>query len=166
MAEEPEGPGPVAPGRIPRLIDHLEWANRRVLEAAGDAESAEALRLISHVLAAERVWLRRLETGDSSGLQIWPELSTDECAKLLARNVEAFRRHLRSGPEAGLDREVAYRNSAGRHFRTPAREVLLHVALHGSHHRGQITMTLRDEGREPVNVDFITFVREHPERGS
>lgn len=151
-----------ARGQLARMSDHLEWSNRRVLQAVPEAEDERALRLLSHLLAAERVWLRRLETGDSSDLEIWPDLGLEACTDLLARNVEACRRHLRSmGPE-DLDRRVTYRNSEGREFHTPAGEILLHVMLHGSYHRGQIALRLREAGEEPVNTDFITFVREEP----
>lgn len=142
-----------------RLFDHLEWANRRALEVVRDGESEEARRLLSHLLAAERVWLRRLTTGDSSGLGIWPQLSPGECADLLSENLAKWRKIFRSLSEQDLERDVAYRNSEGRNFRTPAGDILHHVALHGSYHRGQIAQRLRDAGDEPVNTDFITFVR-------
>jgi uncharacterized damage-inducible protein DinB len=45
-------------------------------------------------------------------------------------------------------------------FQTPIKDLLMHVALHGSYHRGQIAQALRLAGGEPVNTDFITFVRE------
>lgn len=145
---------------LDRLLDHLEWAHRRTLAAVRDGESGEALRLLSHVLAAERVWLRRLESGESSGLKIWPDLSHRECADLLAENVARLGRLVRSSSERDLQREVTYRNSEGREFRTPVGEILLHVLLHGAHHRGQIALRLRDAGEEPVNIDLITFVRD------
>lgn len=151
-----------AKGQLLRMLDHLEWSNRRALEAVREAGDERALRLLSHLLAAERVWLRRLETGDSSVLEIWPELDIEACADRLTWNVEAWRRHLRSMSPKDLDRRVTYRNSEGREFHTPAGEILLHVMLHGSYHRGQIARCLRKAREEPVNTDFITFVREEP----
>lgn len=150
--------GPPVP--LGRLIDHLEWANRRSLEAVRRSGSPEARRLLAHVLGAERVWLRRIERGDSSGLEIWPELSPAECRGLLSGNLAALRRLLRGLAPDDLGREVAYRNSRGTGFRTPVGEILLHVLLHGAHHRGQIARCLREEGEVPVNIDLITFVRQ------
>jgi len=54
---------------------------------------------------------------------------------------------------------ISYKNSSGRAFQNSVRDVLMHVALHGQYHRGQINLQLRANGMEPVNVDFITFVR-------
>ena len=40
------------------------------------------------------------------------------------------------------------------------RDILFHLASHGAYHRGQISVTLRHSNLEPVNTDYITFVRE------
>lgn len=152
--------------RLRRLVDHLEWANRRALDAARESGSDEALRLLSHLIGAERVWLRRLETGDSSELEIWPDLDFDACARLLRENVDALRGRLDGLDPEALGREVTYRNSKGTEFHTPLGEILLHVLLHGAYHRGQIAVRIRDGGGEPVNTDFITFVREEPAPGN
>lgn len=148
--------------RLERLLDHLEWSNRRALDAARGAENEEVLRLLGHLLAAETVWLLRLESGDSSELEIWPGLSVGECAERLSRNVEGYRRYIGSLSEADLERKATYRNSKGEEFHTPVGEILLHVFLHGSYHRGQIALRMRDGGDQPVNTDFINFVRVEP----
>jgi uncharacterized damage-inducible protein DinB len=54
---------------------------------------------------------------------------------------------------------VHYRNSAGDEFDNAIEDILVHVAMHGSYHRGQITMLVRDAGAEPQPTDYIAFVR-------
>src|SRR5215203_1627491 len=123
-----------------RLYDHAAWANCRLLDSLRGLESADgrARKLFSHLLASERVWMARLHGQDSSGLPIWPELSLDECAGLMAVNVAAYRQYLSGLEEGGLGLEVGYKNSQGQEFRTPVRDILSHVALHGAYHRGQV----------------------------
>lgn len=147
---------------LERLVDHMEWANRRALEVVRETGDPESLELLAHVLASERVWMERIRTGDSSGVEIWPELSADECEARMEENLDQYRAFARSVSEEGLRREAAYTNSSGEPFETPVAEILLHVALHGSYHRGQIARELREAGEEPVNTDFIRFVRENP----
>lgn len=146
-----------------RLFDHVAWADARVLQRieAGDAPTS-ALPLFSHLLAAERVWLARLRGEDTSKLEIWPELSPAACAELAARLRVEFGDLLSSLTEESLSRPVIYRNSAGREFSTQAVDILVHLALHGAYHRGQIATRTRDARGEPVNTDYITFVREVP----
>jgi uncharacterized damage-inducible protein DinB len=149
-----------ADSQIRRLFDHMFWADRRVLDRLGENPLPAGLRLFAHVLAAERVWLRRVEGVDTAGVEIWPALSAEECAELASQNRFEYARYLLSLSESELRRVVAYRNSQGVGFLTPVQEILTHVAMHGSYHRGQIALSLRSGGAEPVNTDYITFVRE------
>ncbi|WP_244563156.1 DinB family protein [Paenibacillus uliginis] len=54
---------------------------------------------------------------------------------------------------------MTYTNSSGKEFMTSIRDILTHVALHGQYHRGQINSRFRADGIDPVNMDYITFVR-------
>jgi hypothetical protein len=44
-------------GWITRLFGHLAWADRTLLERLEQVPNAEALRLLAHVVVAERIWL-------------------------------------------------------------------------------------------------------------
>ncbi len=149
---------------LERLLDHMEWANARALEAVRETGEEESLKLLAHVLATERVWMTRIRTDDSSQLEIWPDLTVDECERLMQENLERYRIFAESVSEAGLRRAVTYRNSSGTEFETPVGEILLHVMLHGTYHRGQIARELRRAGEEPVNTDFIQFLRQTKNR--
>lgn len=159
----PSGAPSAGRALLRRLFDHVAWADRRVLElldAAPGARREPALRLFAHVLAAERVWLLRLRGEDAAHQPIWPELSPAELKALQAANEEDYARLLDGLDDGGLAAEVAYANSQGVAFRTAVADVLTHVALHGSYHRGQVAAAVRAAGEEPVNTDFITFARE------
>lgn len=146
-----------------RLFDHVAWADRRVLRLLNHSPGARrpgVLRLFSHLLAAERVWLLRIQGRDASIQPVWPELALVELNAMAAANAVGYARLLAGLDDAGLAREVEYANSQGVPFRTAVVDILSHVALHGSYHRGQIAAALRTAGEEPVNTDFITFVRE------
>ncbi len=145
-----------------RLFDHAAWADRLALDAlaaAPEASRAGPLRLLAHLLAAERVWLLRLRGEASAAQPIWPELPLERCAALAADNAAAYARYLDALTDEAAAREVAYTNSQGVSFRTRVSDVLTHVALHGAYHRGQVAAALRAAGADPVNTDFITFVR-------
>ncbi|UUZ86950.1 DinB family protein [Paenibacillus sp. P26] len=92
-------------------------------------------------------------------MPLWQEVGPAECARLAEHNRKGFAAYLDSLTEEDLDRVVTYRNQTGREYSTSIRDILTHLALHGQYHRGQINTLLRTEGMEPVNVDFITFVR-------
>ncbi len=148
---------------LARLVDHLEWANTRVLDSlrAADGADSRVLELFGHLVAAEHVWQTRLE-GKATTVAVWPALSLDQAALLAAENVERLRKFVSGLKPADLDREVTYTNTAGQTFTTGVQDILLHVALHGAYHRGQIAIGLRSAGRVPASTDFIAFVRGVP----
>jgi len=79
-----------------------------------------------------------------------------------ARALAELRRLLDRASEADFARIVSYRNSAGHPYQSTVEDILLHVALHGSYHRGQIATLLRQSGSEPVLTDYIAFIRDAP----
>ena len=146
-----------------KLIEHLKSADAATLEAlrASDGSDARALTIYSHVLGAEAVWLARL-AGQPSGVAVWPVLTLEQAAALAARNAAELNALVSSlGPD-NLDREIDYRTTDGRAFRSTTEDILLHVALHGSYHRGQIALLIRGGGGEPASTDYIAFARGAP----
>jgi uncharacterized damage-inducible protein DinB len=146
-----------------QMIAHMGWANRLVLESLRGAEPLDPrLReLFGHILGAEHTWLTRL-SGTPVTVAVWPKLTLDECQRLVEEN----HRHLAAyvaglGPDGG-NRSISYRNSAGDAFTSTAAEILTHLSMHGSYHRGQIAWGLRDGGQIPRSTDYIAFARGAP----
>jgi uncharacterized damage-inducible protein DinB len=146
---------------IQKMYEHLNWANQRIFETLQsiEDENQEVWRLFSHILNAEKVWITRLRGMDSSQLPIWSEVDIEICAELVKQNEESFTAFFTNLANTDLDKIISYTNSKGREFKYSVRDILTHVALHGQYHRGQINSRLRAVDIEPVNIDFITFVR-------
>lgn len=149
-----------------RLLAHDAWADVHALAALRRAQDqghdiSRALGLLAHVVAAESIWLARIEQR-TAPVTVWPTLSLDQCEQL-ARETHAGLLALGDTLREGeTSRVVRYRNSAGTTFESSVDDMLLHVALHGAYHRGQIALLLRDAGAEPSATDYIAFVRGAP----
>ena len=89
-------------------------------------------------------------------------ISLDDCARLARENRDALRAYVARLTSADLRRAVHYRNSAGDEFDNAIEDILVHVAMHGSYHRGQVSLLVRDAGAQPQPTDFIAFVRGAP----
>ena len=146
-----------------RLFAQVEWADQRTLGALeqGSTANPTIAKLFGHVLGAEHIWLRRMR-GLPQTVAVWPEPEVSGWAQLLRDNAVGYRELLASLDEAGLDRGVTYRNTQGLQYTTPVREILVHVAMHGAYHRGQIALLLRAGGTAPPVTDYIAFSREYP----
>ena len=145
------------------LFDHVEWADRLVLASLREAENPppKTLEVYAHILGAEHVWLSRIN-GVAPRFAVWPSLGIDEVERLAAANVEGYAMILSAITSDSLDAPITYRNSAGDQFTSTLDDILTHVALHGSYHRGQIAAALRAAGQAPNPTDYIAFRRGAP----
>lgn len=62
---------------------------------------------------------------------------------------------------AALAEIIVYANTKGEAFQTAIHDIMIQVFNHGTYHRAQIACNLRQGGLEPVNTDYITFVRQN-----
>lgn len=152
---------------LERLHQHLQWANALVFDALTHAlrPDPEVLRLLAHVLAAEELWIARLQ-GRPARYPVWPTMTLDQCAELSSENDEALAELLERLDDEGVRRMVRYRNSASYEFENSVGDILTHVAMHGQYHRGQIARQLRSLGFTPPYTDFIGFARRDQEGGT
>ena len=148
---------------LKKLYEHVDWANERVHAGLAEcgAGAPEALELLAHVVGAELVWLARLR-GEVPATAVWPEVDAAECVELIGRSRAGFARLFAELDDEGLQRSVAYENSAGRAFETTVEDILLHVVLHGAYHRGQVAARLAAVGAEATPSDYIAWVRGAP----
>jgi uncharacterized damage-inducible protein DinB len=123
------------------------------------AAQAEGLPLYSHLVAAEAVWLARLQQHDVQ-LPIWPQRTLEECERITAQNIAGYASWVEQLDERDLGRLIPYRNQAGNAYETSVLDILTQVLNHGTYHRGQIAKSLGRAGTPAVNTDFITFARE------
>lgn len=143
---------------LEHLYAHMWWAHDAlVTELRHQPPDPETLRLFAHVVAAEHLWLSRIDLGKAK-VAVWPTMSLDDIAQLESENRARFHELLGRHDDT-REQRVRYRNSAGNAFDNSVGEILTHVALHGHYHRGQIARVMRAAGREPVYTDYIGFVR-------
>ncbi|HVX38675.1 MAG TPA: DinB family protein [Gemmatimonadaceae bacterium] len=145
-------------GMLDRLVAHMRWADAIVADALlrADAPEPNSVRLFAHVAAAEHLWYARIH-GETPGFPVWPTLTVAEARDVAAREADHFAA-LVSTPDE-LSRMIQYRNSKGQEFENRVDDIVTHVAMHGSYHRGQIARHLRLAGMEPPYTDFIQFIR-------
>jgi uncharacterized damage-inducible protein DinB len=169
-------------GSFVNLADYLrrefsydEWANREVLSAiraAGGANQSSAnessanqssanhrsLQLMSHILAAERVWLERLKQQPQS-VPVWPEPDLPQCEAEAAALGGLWLEFLDLITAGDVSQSISYTNSKGEAWTSTIVDVLTHVVLHSAYHRGQIAAHMRAIGQTPAYTDFIHGVR-------
>jgi uncharacterized damage-inducible protein DinB len=145
---------------IKRLFVYDDWANREVLGSIRVAGSpGHPLKLMSHILSAERLWLERM-TGQGQTFPVWPDFTLEQCEERAAGLPLLWKEFLSPANESELSVPVTYKNTKGESFTSPKEDILLHVITHSAYHRGQIAADMRAAGFTPAYTDFIHAVRQ------
>ncbi len=138
----------------------MRWADERVIAGLRNCPEAhaEGLPLMCQVLAAESIWLMRINQ-EQPRLGVWPQLDLSECESLVVENATGYAALLDRMSEADFETKVIYLNSTGKEFADSVFDILTQVITHGPYHRGQIAKLLgRNEVQPPV-TDYIAFTR-------
>ena len=140
-----------------RLFEYEFRVDAVILEnLVRSSDLEEGWRLFTHLLAAQELWLSRME-GRESTLPVWPDPDAELCHTLLKRNREGYGAFLERLDDE--ERLCSYTNSQKVPFTSTVGEILDHLLLHGAYHRGQIALHFRNAGLDPALTDYIAFTR-------
>ena len=146
---------------LQRQFEHDFWANReevRILSAL-DSPPAPALKLMAHIVAAQWLWLDRLQQNPQR-LAVWPEPALADYDAQLVQLHAKWHSYLAGLADQDFTKPCHYINSKGEAWESNVIDILAQVILHSSHHRGQIATELRRAGYVPTTVDYIHAVRQ------
>jgi len=143
-----------------RQFAHDGWANEEAIACLRAGTPPErALNRMSHLVAAEWLWLGRLKQWKQA-FPVWPEWTLDQCEAQAGKLPPLWNDLIRGMRPAGLDLSAAYTNSKGEEWTNTVGDILTHVLLHSSYHRGQIATELRAAGLTPATTDYVHAVRQ------
>lgn len=146
--------------RFRREFAYDDWANGEVLRALQSAAAppASCVRWLAHVVGTKFLWLARI-LNEPSAHPVWPEFTLREIEARIGENRGLWTSYLDALDARELARDFPYKNSKGEDWNSRVEDVLAHVLLHGSYHRGQIASALRAAGVAPPLTDFIYAIR-------
>lgn len=86
-------------------------------------------------------------------------ISFEQCEAQIAELTSRWHTFLIELLPADLPNEINYKNSKGEPWTSTIEDILSHVLLHSSYHRGQIANEVRAGGEQPAYTDFIHAAR-------
>lgn len=142
-----------------KLYQYNVWANARVVGEFRKQKVTheKALTLMSHILAAQFLWLHRIQELPPPDYKLWNQYSINELERMSAEAGDHWLKFI-SDTET-FDRELSYKNYTGNAYTNNVQMIMIHLVNHSTYHRGQIALLMREHGYEPINTDFITYDR-------
>ena len=155
-----------------RYIDYAEyniWANDRIIHSLLQLEKGMLNQeivssfpsinaTIKHIWIAEKGWLSRLnQKGWDTAEVLQFSGSSSDLYKAWQSTSAKFKSFVET---TDLEKAIPFEHK-GQDFSIPTREIVQTVMNHGSYHRGQVVMMLRQLGiTDILQTDYIEWVRE------
>lgn len=142
-----------------KLYQYNAWANKRVLDCMyrQNVSDEKILSLMSHVLSAQFIWLNRIKGLPTSPFPLWQLYKLNELITMASDVGQNWLTFIEESES--FDRELSYNNYVGDPYVNKVEQIMIHLVNHGTYHRGQVALLLRQKGFEPVNTDYITYDR-------
>ena len=113
---------------------------------------------LAHLLGADWVWLQRFNGRSPRSLPWANEVQALETIRGRWQNIEEeMRDYLATLKPEALATALTYQNFKGETWTYPLWQCLVHLVNHGTYHRGQVTMALRQLGATPPGIDFLVY---------
>jgi uncharacterized damage-inducible protein DinB len=135
---------------VQQLYDYSYWANRRYFAVAEGLTDEQLHRMqghswgdvhavLVHMLSSEWVWLQRWNGGSPKGHLNKDDFPTLDSVKARWDQQEAeMRAFISAQTDESLEAVITYANFSGETFHAPVWQMLMHVANHETHHRGEL----------------------------
>lgn len=154
------------------FADYNQWANRRLYAAAADLSQSElkenkgaffgsVLATLNHILAADRIWMKRFTgEGDApTALDVTLYEDFSNLADAREREDARISAWLAALDPARLAATFDYTTlSSPVTITQKLAPTLAHVFNHQTHHRGQVHATLTALGRPSIVLDLAFFL--------
>jgi uncharacterized damage-inducible protein DinB len=132
-------------------------ANKLYLELLEDTE----YELMSHVVVAQHIWLQRL-IKRAPKYNLGDPINFEKIKLIDAENLASILSAISVLP---LTKEITYKNSKGLEYTNTFAEIMDHLLMHAQYHRGQISIKLREQGKQIPVTDMISYFRSQTLKG-
>src|SRR5690606_26402270 len=133
---------------LKKYAEYNIWANNRLLnhidQLPGEAP-AHALKLFSHVLNAQAIWIARM-TDTVCPVKVWQEHNLEQLRTLHEDTSNRLYDLLKNADIEEFNREIKYTNSQGMEYTNRVCDIFTHVFNHCTYHRAQVATNLRQNG--------------------
>ncbi len=135
---------------IQQIYDYTYWANQRYFAIAAGLTEEQLHRqqghswgdvhaLLVHMMSSEWVWLQRWHGQSPAGHLNKDDYPTLAVLKDQWGKVESeMRAFIEAQSEQSLLSKIAYHNFRNENFQVPLYQMLMHIANHETHHRGEL----------------------------
>lgn len=153
----------------PKLVRYKQWADRGLCEVVARShdrldpqDAAILLRILDHIHVVDRIFQHHLQ-GLPHAFH-GPRSDAMPDVHRLAEDTKAmddwYVSYVDDLPVADLEQPLSFAFTSGTPARMTRGEIILHVCLHGTYHRGNAGVVLQKNGISPNDDRMTDFLEE------
>ncbi len=143
------------------LFKFNEWANHRYLVCLeeADVKNDRLPILLGHLISSQIVWLHRIKDLPTSPFPLWEHYKLRELRSMLEESTTNWTNYLEDHRFETFEEMIFYKNSKGVKYENTIGQIITHVIHHGTYHRSQMAVLMKEENLIPPITDFIAYAR-------
>jgi uncharacterized damage-inducible protein DinB len=148
-----------------RIFNYSHWANETLLDliAKNKISDEYIIKMMSHVMDVQAIRFPMVSGKKTPNITMWDIHSVEKLKDLNDETMEAAVLFLtKARPRIFLEK-VAGKTIDGTDFLISKGDMLIHLANHAAHHRGQIVLRMRELGVTPPNIGYLQYNIAFPE---
>ncbi|RFZ84844.1 hypothetical protein DYU05_04350 [Mucilaginibacter terrenus] len=142
-----------------RLFNYDLYASRVINGLIATTPEPKAVQIMAHMMTAQQTWLQRCKGLKAPMAPLWPEWPAEALGDVITANHAEWIAYLNTLQPEDFLTPISYQNSQGA-FTNTLSDILAHVINHGTHHRAQIGVHLKQAGVELTLTDYILYIRD------
>jgi uncharacterized damage-inducible protein DinB len=142
------------------LFKYNLWATELSANSilAADKILPDAVKLLSHIVSSQQVWLDRI-IGEQSGITPWDNFTVEECLVKSVDFTSEWINLLEGKRDNYLDKRIEYKYTKGERFENSIKDIITHLINHSTYHRAQIAQIVKRANGAPAITDYILYQR-------
>lgn len=136
------------------IIEFDYWANNQILTILEHQKVIDKdILMFHHILEAQRVWIHRILNLPVDLSWFDDNLNIIEFRPIMEASVQKIRAYLETAPN--LEQSVHFQNIKKENSSFKSCDILFHFLNHGTHHRAQILISLKNQGISIPDLDYL-----------
>jgi uncharacterized damage-inducible protein DinB len=141
-----------------KLLAHVQTLSEELFHKPTESVFPTIAETFFHIYRGDRIWMKRsfshLILDESLNEFKSIEIAETCMADLHQTMIQSIHDYYDE-----LD-EIIYQNDKGTTFKNSLNEILIHLANHGTYHRGNIASMIRQFGYKGISTDYIQYLRD------
>ncbi|WP_448698616.1 DinB family protein [Mucilaginibacter sp. AW1-3] len=143
-----------------QLFEYDHWASHELFDKFEKQfpQNSRIYELFSHLLSTQRIWLDRI-LGIPQSVERFQDRLPEEIKQDLENYHTEWMDFIDQLQPEDFDRVISYIHPNGQPYNDRLLDIMAHVINHGTHHRGNLIILMKEEGFVAPTLDLIYYVR-------